>query len=82
MSRNDSSRPALCHFEPVEFLFHFVKRIVADLVVGPHGENSLSRRLKGRAAEVAVREARVRVWIGSFRCQMCCELLADCLSDR
>ena len=48
---------ATCHFEPVQFLLDLVKRIVADLVVGAHGENGLPRRLEGAAMELAVRDA-------------------------
>ena len=46
--------PAARHFDPVQFLFHLMKRIIADLVTRTHGENSLARRLKG-AREVEVR---------------------------
>jgi hypothetical protein len=31
------SLPAVRHFEPVQFLFHVMEGIVADLVVGAHG---------------------------------------------
>ena len=34
-----------------------MKRIVADLVAGTHGENSLARRLKRPAVNVAVGES-------------------------
>ena len=46
--------PAACHFEPVQFLLDAVERIVADLVVGTHGENGLARCLKGRPMDCPV----------------------------
>ena len=36
-----------CHFVPIEFFFHEVEGIVADLVVGSHGENCLTRGDEG-----------------------------------
>src|SRR6185436_3806454 len=48
-------RPAAGHFEPVQFLFDLMERVVADLVVGTHGEHRLTRRLEGATVEVVVR---------------------------
>src|SRR2546428_9883001 len=50
--------PTARHFDPVQFLLHLMKRIVADLFTHPHGENSLARRLKGTAVTVVVGEPR------------------------
>jgi len=52
-----ASRPPR-HFEPVQFLFHLMKRIVADLVAGTHGENRLPCRVDSGAMEVAMCRAR------------------------
>ena len=49
--------PAARHFDPVQFLFHLMKRIIADLFARTHGENRLARRLKGSAVNVAVGES-------------------------
>src|SRR5438128_7965463 len=49
------SLPAVSHFDPVQFLFHLMKRIIADLVAGTHGENSLTRRVKGVSMNVAMK---------------------------
>ncbi len=61
-----------------------MKRIVADLVAGTHGENSLARRLKGSAVNVAVGESSgFPVFrIGVRRSQMRDEFLPDRLCDR
>ena len=61
-----------------------MKGIVADLVVGTHGENGLPGRLECSTIDFAVCGARgiASVSIRSFVCQTCCELLADELCDR
>ena len=46
--------PAARHFDPVQFLFHLMKGIVADLVAGAHRENGLARRLKCVGGECRV----------------------------
>jgi hypothetical protein len=58
------SLPAARHFEPVQFFFHLMKRIVADLVVVAHGENGLACGLNGIAMDVAVRRLFA---VASFR---------------
>src|SRR5712692_7456157 len=55
--RGSSAVLAAGHFDPVQFLFHLMKRIIADLVTCTHGENSLARRLNGSAVKVAVGES-------------------------
>src|SRR2546425_3020785 len=76
--------PTARHFDPVQFLFHLMKRVVADLFTHPHGENSLARRLKGSAVTVAVGEpsgfAFFRIDIN--RSQVRDEFLSDRLCDR
>ena len=42
------------HFEPVQFLFDEMERVVADLAAGTHGDNGLPRRLKRSTVECAV----------------------------
>ena len=61
-----------------------MKGIVADLVVGTHGENGLPGRLECSTMKFAVRGARgiACVSIRSFVCQTCRELLPDGLRDR
>src|SRR5437773_10253619 len=61
-----------------------MKRIVADLVAGTHGENSLARRLKGSAVHVAVGESSgfSLFRIGIDRSQMRDEFLPYGLRDR
>ena len=73
-----------CHFEPVQLLFDLMKRVVADLVVGAHGEHRLPHRLDGSAMEFAVCGASriTRVRIPSFVRQVCRELLPDGVGDR
>ena len=53
---------ATCHLEPVQFLFDSMKGIVADLVVGTHGENGLPGRFRAARwiSPVAEREAALR----------------------
>jgi hypothetical protein len=55
---------AIRHFEPVQFLFYLVQRIVADLVVSAHGKNGLSGRPKGSTMNLTV---LVASGVGSFR---------------
>src|SRR5258707_7841224 len=57
-----------------------MKRVVADLVAGPHGEHHLARRLKGPAVKVTVGESS-GFRIGISRSQMGSELQADRLGD-
>ena len=61
-----------------------MKRVIADLFVRTHGENSLTRRLKRPAVYVAVGDSsRVPfVEIGVDRSQVRGEFLADRLCDR
>src|SRR5262249_62086751 len=83
--RNTLPGPApLCHFEPVQFLFHPMKGVVADLVAGTHGENGLPSRPEGSTMDLAVRGARgvVGAAIGSFICQMFRQLPPDGIRDR
>ena len=60
-----------------------MKGIVADLVVGTHGENGLPGRLECATKKFAVCGARgiacVSIWW--FVCQTCRELLPDGLRD-
>jgi hypothetical protein len=35
------------HFDPVQFLFHLMKRIIANLCTGTHAEHGLACCLKG-----------------------------------
>ena len=72
------------HFDPVQFLFHLMKRVVADLFTGTHGENRLARRLKGSAVHVAVGDASGFAFfrIGIDGSQVRDELLPDRLCDR
>ena len=37
--------PAAGHFDPVQLLFHLMKRVIADLVARTHGENGPARSL-------------------------------------
>jgi hypothetical protein len=46
-----------CHLEPVQFLLHPMKGIVADFVFGSHGKNGLPGGLHGSAIHIAVRGA-------------------------
>ena len=62
MSLPRSARPAIFfpaagHFDPVQFLFHLMKRIVADFLTRAHGENSLTRGQNSFAVNVAVSES-------------------------
>ena len=62
-----------------------MKGIVADLVVGTHGENGLPGRLEcshDRSSLCAERLASPASAIRSFGCQTCRELLPDGLRDR
>jgi len=74
---------ASCHLEPVQFFLDAVKRIVADLVVGAHGEHRLPCRHHGSVMDAAVCRARVvaRVTKGLLVCQMGGEFLPDCLGN-
>src|SRR5262245_52152781 len=42
-----------CHFEPIQFLFHQMKGIVADFLVCTHGENGLPGGPKCRTMDFA-----------------------------
>src|SRR5258707_15250767 len=62
-----------------------MKGIVADLVVGTHGENALPGRLECSTLDFAVcgpRDIACVNSIRSFVCQTCRELLPDDLCDR
>src|SRR5260370_16850491 len=62
-----------------------MKGIVADLVVGTHGENALPGRLECSTIDFAVCGARDIACVNSIRsfvCQTCRELLPDDLCDR
>ena len=64
MSLARSARPAIFfraggHFDPVQFFFHLMKRIVADLVGVAHGENGAARRSKRGAVDLIVLGVRV-----------------------
>jgi hypothetical protein len=65
------------HLEPVQFLFDTMERIVADLVVGTHGKNSVPRRVDRPAVESRMCGSRgpVCAAIRICLCQMCGELL-------
>jgi hypothetical protein len=75
---------AACHFDPVQFFFHPVKGIVADLVAGAHRQDRLARRLEGPAVNIAVGQppgvAGVRR--GVLGSQVGDELLPDRIGDR
>jgi hypothetical protein len=47
------NRPTAGHFEPVQFLFDPMKRIVANLVAGPHGKDGFPRSLAPSAMAAA-----------------------------
>jgi len=47
-------RPAARHLDPVQFLFQLMKRVVADLVVGTHGQSDLARSPKSPEVNVVV----------------------------
>ena len=76
--------PAARHFDPVQFLFHLMKRIVADLFTRTHGENCLASRLKGPVVNVAVGESSGFPFFrsGIDGSQVRGELLSDRLCDR
>ena len=62
-----------------------MKGIVADLVVGTHGENGLPGRLECSTIDFAVCGARDIACVNSIRsfvCKTCRELLPDDLCDR
>lgn len=61
-----------------------MKRIVADLVVGTHGQNGLARRPKSAAVNVAVGESPgfASFRIGVRGSQMGSEFLPDRVCDR
>jgi hypothetical protein len=77
-------RPAAGHFEPVQFLFDLMERVVADLVVGPHDEHRLPRGLEGATVELAVCRmcgttvSSIQLLLGQMRR----ELLSDGLRHR
>ena len=75
---------AASHFDPVQFLFHLMKGIVADFVAGAHGENGLARRVKSAVVNVAVGESSGFAFfrIGIHGSQMRGEFLPDRLCDR
>jgi Dolichyl-phosphate-mannose-protein mannosyltransferase len=76
-------RRRACHFQPVQFLFDLMERIVADLVVGTHVENSLSSRFERATMQFAMCGAhRICLSIHSGVCQMRRELLPDGVRDR
>ena len=55
-----------CNLKLVQFFFELVKGVVPNLVVCPHGENSLSRRVDRFAINLPVRDlacARIRRFI-------------------
>src|SRR6185503_15449478 len=75
--------PSARHLEPIQFLFHLMKGIVADLVVGAHVDDRLARGLKGTLMDVAVRGMpSLPVAIRISRRQMCGELLANGIGNR
>ena len=61
-----------------------MKRVVADLVAGTHGENRLARRLQGPAMNVVVGESSGFAFVRTVgdRAQMRDEFLPDRLCDR
>ena len=67
------------HFEPVKFLLELVKRIVTDLLVGPHGEYFFTCRVQSPPMELLV--FRVPVGRNAFVSEMCGEFLANRVRD-
>ena len=61
-----------------------MKRIVANLVVGAHGEDGLTCRLHGFAMKISMSGVSRIGRLGVRRCgsEMCCELLPHSLGNR
>ena len=74
---------ATCHLEPVQFLFHLMKGIVANLVAVAHGEHGLARGLKGSAMNVAMGGRGIAgISLRRRRSQMCRELFTHGFGNR
>jgi len=89
MSLARSARPAIFfpaggHFDPVQFFFHLMKRIVADLLARAHGENSLARGQNSLAVDIAVGELSGVPFFGMGidGSQVRDEFQPDCLGGR
>ena len=67
------------HFEPVQFLFHLMKRVVADLIAGPHGKDGLAGCLHGAPMDFVVRgtHSGMRMEKGSAGREACGKLLPN-----
>ena len=61
-----------------------MKGVVTDFVVGTHHVNGLSCRLEGLMMQIAMRRARGMISVTACwnLCQMCRELLTDCVRNR
>jgi hypothetical protein len=71
------------HLDPVQFLFHLMEGIVADLVAGAHREHGLARGVQSPAVNVAMCESSglALLRIGIHRSQVRDEFLPDRLGD-
>jgi hypothetical protein len=81
MTSRSRPLPAACHFQPIELLFHLMKSIVSDLVVGTHVEHRVACRLDGRAVNLGAGGTLAAPWcrIRVRGSEMRRELLPECI---
>src|SRR5215470_10815826 len=76
--------PAAGHFQPVQILLQFMKRVVADFVVGAHRENRVARGAEGVSMYPCMAGVRGVTGLGIpiFGSKMCPELLPHRFGNR